>query len=37
VIVFPKENKGLNKGVYAEVIITDCTQTTLLGKIKQEP
>jgi tRNA-2-methylthio-N6-dimethylallyladenosine synthase len=37
VIVFPKENKGLNKGDYAEVFITECTQTTLLGKIKQEP
>jgi tRNA-2-methylthio-N6-dimethylallyladenosine synthase len=35
VIVFPKENYQLKKGDYAEVTVHDCTQATLLGKIKK--
>ena len=34
VIVFPKENFDLKKGDYVVVEATDCTQATLLGKIK---
>jgi tRNA-2-methylthio-N6-dimethylallyladenosine synthase len=34
VIIFPKENHTLNKGDYINVIVTDCTQATLLGKCK---
>jgi tRNA-2-methylthio-N6-dimethylallyladenosine synthase len=34
VIVFPKENFDLKKGDYVVVEVTDCTQATLLGKIK---
>lgn len=34
VIVFPKENHELKKGDYVEVQVIDCTQATLLGKIK---
>ncbi len=33
VIVFPKGNQELNKGDYANVLVTDCTQATLLGKL----
>ncbi len=33
VIVFPKEHYELQKGDYAEVKVTDCTQATLLGII----
>ncbi len=33
VIVFPKENYSLNKGDYAFVKVTNCTQATLLGNI----
>lgn len=33
VIVFPKEQYNLGKGDYTEVIVQDCTQATLLGKI----
>jgi tRNA-2-methylthio-N6-dimethylallyladenosine synthase len=35
VIVFPKENYLLQKGDYAFVKVTDCTQATLLGTIIQ--
>jgi tRNA-2-methylthio-N6-dimethylallyladenosine synthase len=34
VIVFPKENYNLKKGDYVNVLVEDCTQATLLGKIK---
>ena len=34
VIVFPKENYNLKKGDYVNVKVNDCTQATLLGKIK---
>lgn len=33
VVVFPKENYQLNKGDYANVLITECTGATLIGKI----
>ena len=33
VIVFPKGNHELNKGDYVDVLVTGCTQATLLGKI----
>ena len=33
VIVFPKENYELKKGDYVTVLVDDCTQATLLGKI----
>ena len=33
VIVFPKENYQLKKGDYVNVLVTDCTQATLLGTI----
>lgn len=33
VVVFPKENAELKKGDYVDVIVNDCTQATLLGKI----
>ncbi len=33
VFVFPKENYTLKKGDYVQVLATDCTQGTLLGKI----
>ena len=33
VIVFPKENLSLNKGNYAVVKVTGCTQATLLGEM----
>ncbi len=32
VIVFLKQNDGLQKGSYTRVIVTDCTQGTLLGE-----
>lgn len=35
VIVFPKP-EGLRKGDYLEVTVTDCTQATLIGKVKHE-
>jgi tRNA-2-methylthio-N6-dimethylallyladenosine synthase len=35
VIVFPKENHGLNKGDYAMVTVYECTGATLLGKIEK--
>ena len=35
VIVFPKENYNLNKGEYVNVLVSDCTQATLLGKISK--
>lgn len=35
VIVFPKP-KGLKKGDYLEVTVTDCTQATLIGNVKRE-
>jgi tRNA-2-methylthio-N6-dimethylallyladenosine synthase len=34
VIVFPKENYQLKKGDYVTVEVNDCTQATLLGRIK---
>jgi len=34
VIVFPKENYDLKKGDYVNVLVENCTQATLLGKIK---
>lgn len=33
VVVFPKENYELKKGDYVDVLVNDCTQATLLGKI----
>lgn len=33
VVVFPKDNYGLDKGDYVKVKINDCTQGTLLGNI----
>jgi tRNA-2-methylthio-N6-dimethylallyladenosine synthase len=33
VIVFPKENYDRRKGDYVNVLVQDCTQATLLGKI----
>ena len=33
VVVFPKENYELKKGDYVDVLVYDCTQATLLGKI----
>ncbi|HLF44787.1 MAG TPA: tRNA (N6-isopentenyl adenosine(37)-C2)-methylthiotransferase MiaB [Chitinophagaceae bacterium] len=36
VVVFPKEKYPLKKGDYTEVLITNCTQTTLIGKIKTQ-
>ncbi|MEO5783059.1 MAG: tRNA (N6-isopentenyl adenosine(37)-C2)-methylthiotransferase MiaB [Ginsengibacter sp.] len=36
VVVFPKTGNGLNKGSYADVLITDCTAGTLMGKIKED-
>ena len=33
VIIFPKENCTLEKGDYINVLVTDCTQATLFGKI----
>ena len=33
IIVFPKETYSLKKGDYINVQVSDCTQTTLLGKI----
>lgn len=33
VVVFPKENAELKKGDYVDVIVNECTQATLLGKI----
>ena len=36
VVVFPKTGNGLTKGSYADVLITECTAGTLLGKIKEE-
>lgn len=35
VIVFPKENKDLKIGDYAQVTVYDCTQATLMGRISQ--
>jgi tRNA-2-methylthio-N6-dimethylallyladenosine synthase len=34
VIVFPKEHYALKTGDYVEVTVNDCTQATLLGRIK---
>jgi tRNA-2-methylthio-N6-dimethylallyladenosine synthase len=34
VVVFAKTNNDLSKGCYADVLITDCTAGTLMGKIK---
>lgn len=33
VVVFPKEKYDLKKGDYVTVLVNDCTQATLLGKI----
>jgi len=33
VVVFPKENFELKTGDYVDVMVNDCTQATLLGKI----
>jgi tRNA-2-methylthio-N6-dimethylallyladenosine synthase len=33
VVVFPKENRGHQKGDYVMILITGCTQTTLKGQI----
>ncbi|MDB5222788.1 MAG: modification enzyme MiaB family [Chitinophagaceae bacterium] len=33
VVVFPKTNNDLSKGSYADVLITECTAGTLIGKI----
>jgi tRNA-2-methylthio-N6-dimethylallyladenosine synthase len=35
VIIFPKENYNLQKGDYAHVLVNDCTQATLFGKIAE--
>ena len=35
VVVFPKINKDLRKGSYAEVLITACTAGTLIGEVVQ--
>lgn len=32
VVVFPKSNNNLTKGCYADVLITECTAGTLIGK-----
>jgi tRNA-2-methylthio-N6-dimethylallyladenosine synthase len=34
VVVFPKEYNELRPGDYATVLVRDCTQATLLGKIE---
>ncbi|HEX5652555.1 MAG TPA: tRNA (N6-isopentenyl adenosine(37)-C2)-methylthiotransferase MiaB [Chitinophagaceae bacterium] len=34
VLIFPKEQYDLHKGDYVEVEVRECTQATLLGKIK---
>jgi len=34
-VVFPKENNDLTKGSYANVLITDCTAGTLIGKVQK--
>lgn len=34
VIVFPKENYSFQQGEYVNVLVTGCTQATLLGSIK---
>ena len=36
VVVFPKTDNVLNKGSYADVLITDCTAGTLMGNIKED-
>ena len=36
VVVFPKTGHSLNKGSYADVLITECTAGTLMGKIKED-
>ena len=36
VVVFPKTGHSLNKGSYADVLITECTAGTLMGKIKKD-
>lgn len=36
VVVFPKANNDLSKGSYGDVLITECTAGTLLGKIKED-
>ncbi len=36
VIVFAKENRALQKGDYAKVKVTSCTQATLLGELINE-
>ncbi len=33
VVVFPKNNSNLRKGDYVQVLITACTQATLIGRI----
>jgi len=33
VVVFPKANNNLSKGSYADVLITECTAGTLIGKL----
>lgn len=33
IVVFPKTNKDLHKGCYADVLITECTAGTLIGKL----
>lgn len=35
VVVFPKEGHNLKKGDYVQVLITDCTKATLLGRVVQ--
>jgi tRNA-2-methylthio-N6-dimethylallyladenosine synthase len=35
VIIFPKENHGLNKGDYAWVTVTEFSKATLLGKVAE--
>lgn len=36
VVVFPKTGNYLNKGVYANVLVTECTAGTLLGTMHEE-
>jgi len=34
VVVFPKQDHAVSRGDYVRVKIEDCTQATLLGRIK---
>jgi len=37
VVVFPKTNNNLSKGSYADVVITECTAGTLMGRTPLTP